>query len=217
MKYKLVCFDLDGTLVDDTIFIWHTLHGYFGTDPARRKAKAEEFFKGEITYAEWAGWEIEEWKAMGADKARFMEAIRELTLMDGARETLSELKKKGCALAIISGSLSFVVDKIIPDHSDIFSDILINRIYFDQEGKIISCEFTEYDMERKADGLRMLAERHGITMEECAFIGDHDNDLEIASAAGLSISFNSKSEKLDKIADVVIKEKDLRRILPFLT
>ncbi len=32
MKYKLVCFDLDGTIVDDTVFIWQTLHEHFKTD-----------------------------------------------------------------------------------------------------------------------------------------------------------------------------------------
>ena len=32
MQYRLVCFDLDGTLVDNTIFIWQTLHEYFQTD-----------------------------------------------------------------------------------------------------------------------------------------------------------------------------------------
>ncbi len=36
MKYKLVCFDLDGTIVDDTIFIWQTIHNHLKTDKKRR-------------------------------------------------------------------------------------------------------------------------------------------------------------------------------------
>ena len=40
-RYRLACFDLDGTLVDDTIFIWQTLHDHFGSDATRRRHARE--------------------------------------------------------------------------------------------------------------------------------------------------------------------------------
>ncbi|HLC65280.1 MAG TPA: hypothetical protein VJI46_04110 [Candidatus Nanoarchaeia archaeon] len=32
MKYKLVCFDVDGTLIDGVEFSWTHLHNYFNVD-----------------------------------------------------------------------------------------------------------------------------------------------------------------------------------------
>jgi phosphoserine phosphatase len=215
---RLVCFDLDGTLIDDTIFIWHTLHLHFGTPPEKRKALAEQFFKGRITYAEWAGREVDEWIARGADRKSLVSAVQGLRLMPGAKETLRALKEKGIKLAVVSGSLSFVLETAFHDYADYFAedDILINRLVFDSEGRIIDMRFTDYDLERKADGLRHLAAKHGISLEECAFVGDHHNDVHIAMEAGLSIAFNSKSEQLDEVADHIVQEKDLTCILPLI-
>jgi len=216
MQYKLVCFDLDGTLVDDTIFIWQTIHEYFKTDPKQRKEMAENFLSGKITYSEWADWEVKTWIKVGANKEKMLDSIHQLSLMNGAVETLEELKRRGYKLAIISGSLNFVVEKIIPDYKNIFNDILINELFFDDSGKITGSKFTEYDMEKKADGLKYIAEKEGISTKECIFIGDHNNDLEIAQEAGLSIAFNSKSEKLNAIASHVIIKKDLKEILKII-
>ena len=61
MPYKLVCFDLDGTIVDETVYIWETLHEYFQTDEAKRRTKTADFHSGKISYSEWAEWEVNEW------------------------------------------------------------------------------------------------------------------------------------------------------------
>jgi phosphoserine phosphatase len=218
MPIKLVCFDLDGTLIDDTIFIWHTLHTHFKTPAKTRKELADQFYSGKITYSEWAGSEVKEWMARGADRQSLIEAVSGLKLMPGVRETLAELKKRGIKLAIISGSLSFVLETAMPNYSEFFDDedILINRLDFDKAGKVIGMRFTDFDMERKAHGLRHLAAKHGFSLDECAFIGDHDNDVEVAKEAGLSIAFNSKSQSLNEICDVVIGGKDLREVLKYI-
>ena len=71
-------------------------------------------------------------------------------------------------------------------------------------------------MDKKADALRQIAEREGISLKECVFIGDYLNDLKIIQEAGLGIAFNCKEEKLRKVADVVIDKKDLREILKYI-
>ena len=52
--------------------------------------------------------------------------------------------------------------------------------------------------------------------DEIVFVGDNFNDISAVEIAGLAISFNSKSEELDRLADVVISEKDLRAVLQYL-
>ena len=67
--------------------------------------------------------------------------------------------------------------------------------------------------------MQMLIEEYGYSKKECAFIGDGDNDVELAKAVGISIAFNA-SEKLRACSkySVVQKEghEDLRAILKYL-
>ncbi len=216
MKYKLVCFDLDGTIVDDTVFIWQTIHEHFKTDDKKREEATKKYYNKEISYEEWAEHDIKLWKEKKATKKKIMKAISSLKLMKGAKETIIALKEKGLKLVIISGSLNIVLDYLFPDYKDYFDDVLINKLFFDEDGNISKTEFTKYDHEAKAEGLKKIAKKEGINLAECVFVGDHKNDIHVAKESGLSISFNSKSEELDKVCDVVVREKDLRGILKYI-
>lgn len=216
MKYKLVCFDLDGTIVDDTVFIWQTIHEHFKTDNKKRKKATKKYYNKEITYEEWAEHDIKLWKEKKANKKEIFKAISSLKLMKGAKTTIKTLKKKGLKLAIISGSLNIVLEHLWPNYNKYFDYVLINKIFFDKKGNISKTEFTAYDEEKKSLGLRQIAEMESVELYECVFVGDHKNDAHIAKEAGLSISFNSKSKALDEVCDVIIKEKDLKQILKYI-
>ncbi len=216
-KYKLVCFDVDGTLIDNIRFSWQIFHDYFQTDRHRREDARNKFFNGEITYMQWAEHDINLWKERNAKKHEFFEAISHLNLMEGAIETLNELKKRGIKLAVISGSLNIMLEKFIPNYEDYFDDVFLSRIYFDENGQINKIEATEYDMDGKALALRKIAEREKIDLKECVFIGDYLNDMKIIQEAGLGIAFNCQHDELKKAADVVIEKKDLREILKYIS
>ena len=68
----------------------------------------------------------------------------------------------------------------------------------------------------KATALKKIAEREGISLKECVFIGDYLNDMKVMQEAGLGIAFNCEEDELKKIADVVVEKKDLREILRFI-
>ena len=212
-KYRLVCFDLDGTLIDNLKFSWQVFHDYFQTDKHRREDARNAFLNGKITYRQWAEHDINLWKECSAKKQGFFRAMKGLRLMEGAIDTLNELKKRKIKLAIISGSLNIILEKFIPNYEEYFDDVYLSRIYFDKEGSISEIEATEYDMEGKALALRRIAEKEKIRLEECVFVGDYLNDLKVMEEAGLGIAFNCDHEELKQVANIVIEKKDLREIL----
>lgn len=212
-NYKLVCFDVDGTLIDNVKFSWQVFHDYFKTDKEGREKARNDFFNGNISYLQWAEHDIGMWKEKGAKKDEFLEALNGLKLMDGALETLHELKKHGLKLAIISGSLNILLEKFIPNYNEFFDDIFLSKIFFDETGNIVNVRATEFDMEKKAEALRQIAERENLDLKECVFVGDYINDLKIIQEAGLGIAFNCHHDELKKVADIVVEKKDLREIL----
>ena len=215
-KYKLVCFDVDGTLIDNVKFSWKIFHEYFQVDQKRRENAKNDFLNGKISYLQWANHDIGLWKEKNAKKEDFLKAIEPLKLMEGAMETLQELKKNNLKLAVISGSLNIVLEKFIPNYNEIFDDVFLSRIYFDENGNIVKVEATEFDMEKKAEALKQIAEREKISLKECVFVGDYLNDRKVIQEAGLGIAFNCEKEELKKLADIVIEKKDLREVLKYI-
>jgi phosphoserine phosphatase len=215
LRYPLVCFDLDGTLVDDTIYIWKTLHEVFATDPVARKTAYDDFFAERITYDQWFAHDLKLLRASGATKSRIQELIAGLRIMPGAKEVIAKLKSLGHRIAVVSGSLDIVVDELF--EPGLFDHLLINRIRFAPDGTIEGGTPTPFDLEGKADGLAELAKREGIELSQTVFIGDNENDVWIAKAAGLSIAFNCKSEKLRQICRYEVVKKDLFQVAEILS
>lgn len=207
LEHPLICFDLDGTLVDDTIYIWKTLHETFETNPDARRQAYDDYFSGRISYKEWFEHDIKLLKTAGADRVRITEVLNRLSPMAGAYELLNTLKKKGHKLAVISGSLDIVVQHLFDE--SLFDHVLVNRIYFNSTGEISGGTHTPYDLDGKADGLLALAKREGLSASQTVFVGDNENDIWVAKAAGLSIAFNCKSDALREVCDVEIQEKNL--------
>ncbi|MFH1511669.1 MAG: HAD-IB family phosphatase [Candidatus Woesearchaeota archaeon] len=214
MRYKLVCFDMDGVLIDIPEYIWTELHNAFGVPKQYQRRQWKLYQSKQITYKEWVDSDIKQWINLGITKKDFEKSIRAMKLTEGTAETIQELKERGYTLAIVSGSLSIVIDILFPEHD--FSDILINKITFDEQGRIASWEPTQYDWERKLQGIQMIAKKEKLNLKQVAFVGDSTNDIEAARQTGFSIAFNPKSKELESVCNVVIKKKDLREILQYL-
>lgn len=215
LNYPLVCFDLDGTLVDDTVFIWHTLHETFETDPVARKVARDSHMAGRLTYKQWFEHDLRLLRTAGADERQIREVIATLRPMPGVFEVIEELKNRGHILAIVSGSLDIVVRELFGTEQ--FDHVLINQIHFDNSGQISGGIATPFDLAGKADGLRELAQREDLPLSATAFIGDNFNDYWIAKVAGLAVAFNCKSDRLREVCQVEIEGTDLTPLLDILS
>lgn len=208
---QLVCFDLDGTLVDNTVYIWSTLHEHFGSDPVRRRRAHDDHRAGRISYEAWFRTDLELLAERGADRAGMIGALETLVPAEGATETLHTLKARGYKLGLISGSLGLVLEHFFPDAP--FDHVFINQVHFDSQGRIAGGVPTRYDLAGKADGLAAIARSEGLTARGCAFVGDNVNDLEVMRTAGFSVGVNVKHPRVAQAADVVLDGSDLRDLL----
>ncbi len=215
LPWRFVLFDLDGTLVQGTVYVWQSLHDHFGTDRRRRRRAREDFFSGRITYEDWFRHDLELLREAGATKQRMVEMIRQtMWLTPGARQTLQVLRAAGLKLGVLSGSLDLVLQVLLPDFS--FDEVLINRIAFHEDGTIAGGTHTPFDLEHKATGLLHLAATYELSPREFVFVGDNENDLAVARIAGLAVAFRPKSARLRATAHHVIEEPDLRALLPLV-
>ena len=76
MRYDLVIFDLDGTLIAHHEPIWKTLHRHFGSDPEARLSLVRRGLAGDIRYAEWFDGDLALLRAAGATRAAMVELLR---------------------------------------------------------------------------------------------------------------------------------------------
>lgn len=214
LAYDLVAFDVDGTLVDDTVFVWETLHDHFQTDRQSREQAFRSYMDGTWSYRRWFEHDIELLLGAGANHRRMMAALESMRLTTGALETIAALRRAGLCLVIISGSLNLVTEKF--GLEALFDEVHLNRLWFDEQGELVRWQATPYDVFDKATGLREIAARRGIPLDRTAFIGDNFNDVAVARVAGFSAAINCKSDELAATVDVVLPESDLRSVLPYL-
>jgi phosphoserine phosphatase len=212
----LICFDVDGTLVrhPSGMVIWEVLNVRYGvaTDVMARRYRM--YLQGEITYDQWVALDVGDWIKAGATRDSILESVAEFHLVEDARETIDELKRRGFRLAVISGTLDIVLDNLLPAHP--FDDVYTNKIFFDGRGNLASWSATPFDGRGKPDALREVARKHGIELSRSAFVGDGDNDVPLLGVVGRFVAYHPRSEKLIAGADHVIKTGGLRQILDLI-
>ena len=149
-----------------------------------------------------------------------LQVAKEMSLTPNAEKTLHELKKAGCNVAIVSDSYrraieaatsGLPIDFIVANELEVEDGVLTGNLrmpfgWAKKEGclKHSVCKLT---------ALKRIAEEIGADMKEVVAVGNGDVDTCMIEAAGLGIAFNPTSVRLIEIADVVIKEKDLQKVL----
>ena len=210
---ELICFDVDGTLVKhpEEMVIWEVLNIRFGGNREANRRRYEMYHSGDITYDEWVALDVGDWVSAGATREEILESVAEFSLVEGARETVGELKQRGYQLAVISGTIDIVLNTLYPGHP--FEDVYTNKIFFDDSGKLTSWQATPFDGYGKPAALRQITDRHDIQLARTAFVGDGENDVPLLGVAGVFVAYEPRSNELEAGADVVIKGDPFERLL----
>ena len=209
MRPKLVVFDLDGVIFEHNDF-YMQLHEKYGTKEETREIE-EKYLKTDLRkLAEivigriWAG----------RDDSGYWEVINDARLNPGVREAVSEIKNNDIKTMIITNSPEDNAKKAQEmagiDH--------IKANWMEVKGGKITGRFDWRILwNSKGEILEEFCKEKGISLDEVAAVGDNENDISMMEKAGLSIAFNSRSEKLKRHCDVVIEGNDLREILKYLS
>ena len=210
LHYKLVVFDMDGTLTVERS-IWEHIHKKLDKWYGYAEKYQNQFLKGKISYKQFCELDAQVWRGMRVDRLR--DIVRAVPFNPGVDELISLLKELGLRLAVVSSGLSLLSEWVEEKYG--FDYAVSNRLLHEDDVLTGEVEIkVHYD--RKAEWVQSIRDIFRVRSHEIIAIGDSIGDLEMFEMAGYSISFNSSSNKLDQIADVVIKGNDLSHIIPRL-
>jgi phosphoserine phosphatase len=211
--YKLVCFDVDGTLLKGFDFSWKLIWEFLGDDGTERKKGLHRFHRKEITYEQWCNYCCAEFQSRGLNRRDFRKITKSVRLTRNFYDAIALLKSRGYKLAIISGGVDTFLEEKIPGYGEIFDYVFINKILFVSEGNVRSVVPTSFDFERKPLGIEYICKKEGISLDNTVFVGDTFNDKHVFGTAGLTIAYQPNSIEIREIFDVIVEDDDLLRVV----
>ena len=182
---RLVAFDMDSTLIEAEVIDELAKRAGVGAEVA---AITERAMRGELDFSESFRRRVA--LLAGLDEQVLEEVAAGLRLSEGAEKLIGTLRRIGFRTAIISGGFGFFgrrlqqrlgIDYVFANELDIVDGKVSGRV----TGEIV-------DGRRKAELLREIAAREGISLEQVIAVGDGANDLPMLSIAGLGIAFRAK-------------------------
>ncbi len=196
---RIVAFDFDGTLSHNGSS-WRKLHRYFGTKEKSR-INLELYEKGEIDYKEFMRRDISAWP-----NDLHISKVREIVsdgfqLNPDAGHVISEIKKRGLKVAIISAGLDVLISKI---GEELGADhVIANGFETDGEGFLTGEGIFRVDLIRKDLALLSLLDSIGLSAEQCLSVGDSKYDSNFLKASGRSVAIHG-DEELERVATHVL-------------
>ncbi|MGM0702452.1 MAG: phosphoserine phosphatase SerB [Pseudomonadota bacterium] len=182
---RLVCFDMDSTLIQTEVIDELARRHGVGAEVA---AVTERAMRGELDFQQ--SFRERMAKLRGLDESVLAEIAENLPLMDGVERLMHHLKRLGYRTAILSGGFTYFARHLQERLG--FDEIHANELVI-ENGKVTG-EVAEpiLDADRKALLLHEIAAREGLAMEQTIAVGDGANDLKMLAAAGLGIAFRAK-------------------------
>ena len=208
MKYRLILFDVDSTLIRQEVIDLLADKSGHGNEVQQITARA---MRGEIDFAQALSKRVSLLK--GLPESVFAEVLSQISFAEGFDELFSYLRKNGFLVGAVSGGFHNVLDKLF---AQLQLDFLKANVLEVVDGKLTG-KITAAPVDRiaKAQALREFAALHKIELENTVAVGDGANDIEMIELAGLGVSYMGK-EILRQKADLHLEKAGLNALIQYL-
>jgi phosphoserine phosphatase len=197
-KFELVCFDIDGTLVDG--ISWILLTKGLGCSIEKHIDIFNRSKEGKISFSEGERMLTKMYQESGNANREFIkELFYKIEPKPEAKEIISYLKKKKYKIYLISGAINIYTEEIAKK-LNVDGFYANSSLKFDKDGVLEKIYYRDNQGEIKVKQLRELMKKFGIKKDEIVFMGDSNNDTEVFKETGHGIAVEPSSEELKKIA-----------------
>ncbi|HPR41489.1 MAG TPA: HAD-IB family phosphatase [Candidatus Methanofastidiosa archaeon] len=196
--FKLVMFDLDGTLIE-SISSWRTLHRYFGASQDEVERNTEAFFSGRIDYLKWMEDDIALWLHRRPTIADIEDAFSSCSPPPDSKEAVSLLKSNGMKVYIVSSGIDVLADRIGRELG--VDGVFANALNADEEGYLNGNGTLVVEPNNKHEVVMRIAEADGVPLDQVACVGDTKYDISMFEGVGGKYALNSKHQELVDAAD----------------
>jgi phosphoserine phosphatase len=154
---------------------------------------------------------VQLYKGLSEDKLRRISlAYCQQNLLPGIREAVTELKKKGFLVGVLSSNPQFMMDIL---KETLSLDFAIGTQLEFKRGIATGRIQKEVNRYTKAKILKMKRKEYKIDKENVIVIGRSSvTHLPMAKEAGISIGFNPEEENIADITGVIATDKNLRKV-----
>ncbi len=182
---RVVVFDMDSTLIEAEVIDELAKEAGVGEQVSEI---TESAMRGELDFDQSFRRRVALLK--GLDASVLEQVAQRLKMTEGAETLVSQLKALGYKTAILSGGFTYFANHLQQKLG--FDYVYANELDI-QDGRVTGeVKGSIVNGERKAELLREIAAREGVSLEQTIAVGDGANDLPMLSIAGLGIAFRAK-------------------------
>ncbi|WP_017902055.1 phosphoserine phosphatase SerB [Pseudomonas asplenii] len=182
---RLAVFDMDSTLIEAEVIDELAKAAGVGEQVS---AITERAMAGELDFR--ASFKERLALLKGLDVSVLDSIGASLRLTEGAEVLFAELKRLGYKTAILSGGFTYFARQL---QARLGIDYVFANELEVVDGKCTGVAIEPIvDAQRKADLLRELAGKEGLSLEQTIAVGDGANDLPMLAIAGLGVAFRAK-------------------------
>jgi len=206
MRYKLIVFDIDGTIARH-ISSWRYIHERLGLWDILAYKYQNQFLGGKISYKRFCELDAAHWK--GLPEAKIKEIFKKAPYARNALCYTKKLKILGFKLAAISTGLQYMAERIKREMD--FDYVISNRL-ISCKGRLTGGVKINITHGAKGRALKKMLKRFCLCPHEVICVGDSAGDIPLVRHSGYSIAFNSSDKEFSEIVDYNCKTQDFKEL-----